>query len=64
MNNEPKQRKIKWVRTVVYMSIFVALIGWEVWATQTEGRPIQWVWVGIAGAGMVMTFILRVVMRV
>lgn len=64
MNDEPKKRPIRWGRTIVYSALFLALAAWGLRDALNTGQTMDWVWVGVALAGLVVTIILRVVMRV
>jgi formate-dependent nitrite reductase membrane component NrfD len=64
VNEEPNKRPIKWNRTIIYSVLFIALGAWGTRDALASGDPMDWVWVGVAGAGLVVTIVLRVIMRV
>ncbi len=47
----------------VTVSILAAFVGWELYLAHAEVRPIEWLWIGLCGAGIAFVFILRWVMR-
>jgi hypothetical protein len=58
-----EKRPIVWLRLWPVIG-FIGLGAFEIYGAHDMGRPIDWVWVGIAIAGAVATVIARVVFRI
>ncbi|MCA8912625.1 MAG: hypothetical protein KDB82_13050 [Planctomycetes bacterium] len=63
MTDDKPKRPIRWWRLWPIVG-FAGLAAWEFTAAYTEGRPVEWVWIGIAGAAILFVIYLRVFMRV
>lgn len=47
----------------VTVGIVAVLMAWELYLAYVEARPVEWVWLGLCVAVIVLVFILRQVLR-
>ncbi|MBX3474556.1 MAG: hypothetical protein KF754_09250 [Planctomycetes bacterium] len=51
--NEQRQSPVPpWVRRWWSLPVFLALIGWEFYSARETGTPPNWIWLGVALAGL------------
>lgn len=58
--NSPRQSSVPpWVRRWWPLPVFLALIAWEFYTAHQTGASPNWVWLGVAVAGLVFLVLVN-----